>query len=166
MNSTSSPPAKRAEAFPDAALRPAYKAVVERLLRSVDHADSALRHGRSRSPGDCVNARHAARIRRQSGPIRAHCASENQKKSDNRLLAGNNESCQPRWESPLMGPVTPRFGGIGGGGIARRQGYRPAQVLVSRTRFPWTQNWLNQVSKEDRNMTDNFENKVAVDGPG
>ena len=40
----------------------------------------------------------------------------------------------------------------------------PQHVFVSRTRFPWTQNWLVEVSKEDRNMTDNFEKKVAVDG--
>ena len=32
---------------------------------------------------------------------------------------------------------------------------------VSRTRFPWTQIGLIEVSKEDRNMTDNFEKKAC-----
>ena len=37
-------------------------------------------------------------------------------------------------------------------------------MALSRTRFPWTQNCLIEVSKEDRNMTDNFEKKLLLMG--
>ena len=36
---------------------------------------------------------------------------------------------------------------------------------AGRTRFPWTQNWLNRSVQGGPEHADNFEKKVAVDGP-
>ena len=49
-----------------------------------------------------------------------------------------------------------------------KPGTRPGwsdQLLVSRTRFPWTQNWLNRSVQGGPEHDRNFEKKVAVDGP-
>lgn len=75
--------------FPDAALRPAHEAVVERLLRSVDllrtiaPATAALE--RMDDPGEhptIIDPRHPARVARQHRLNPNPLPSENQKKSD------------------------------------------------------------------------------------
>ena len=126
--------------FPDAALRPAYKAVVERLLRvRRPHADSrpsarhSSGHGRSRSaPGDRQRAPCRAYPSAKSGPIRAHCASENQKKSDISIASSleTMNHASPALGIPLMGPdpSTLRYHG-------------PTRVLPSRHGTGWR--WMD-----------------------
>ena len=118
MNSrsgASSPPASALNIrSPDAALRPAYKAVVERLLRSRrPHADSrpSARHssGHGRFPLSTRRSSTRAMPRvsvGKSGPIRAHCASENQKKSDISIASSleTMNHASPALGIPLMGP--------------------------------------------------------------
>ena len=88
------------------------KAVVERLLRSVDLTRTvgpapAIPQGMddpAQHPA-IVNVRHAARIRRQKRPNPSPLRIRKPKeiRHFHRLLAGNNESCQPRFGNPLNG---------------------------------------------------------------
>lgn len=100
------------DALPHTSLGPAPETVVERLLRPVDilravspAATALQRMDDPRQHAPVIDPRHPACVVRQSGSIRAHCSSVNQKKS-----AIHYASSLETVESYLDAAVNPVYG--------------------------------------------------------
>ena len=103
---------QRAEdAFPNAALGPSHEPVIKRLLGSIDVGTVDPTTPAAKGVGDpaqhapIIHARLAAHMVASSGSIRAHCLSENQKKSDiSPPPRGGSESRSGDLQKPVIGP--------------------------------------------------------------